>query len=176
MPINKIEVYKLYDEGITLQKIGNLFGVSKQRIWQIIKVDYDKVKTARHSRANIIKPNQSEIYVYNKLSKLYKNANVNLQPLNSHFDILFNDKKIEVKYANKPKIIGKRQYYRFNYIKSITPVDFYIFVVGDLKSPICYIRPSDELKFNFTHIPLEPIYKSKWQRKYREKWGKYFGY
>lgn len=176
MLTKKEEIVKLYDDGITLQEIGNRFNISRQRVWQIIKKDYTKIKFSRISHGRKPRPRRSEIYVQKKLSKMYPKAKVELQNYNSHFDLLFNKKKVEIKYARVTREIQGRKYYSFTSVKSIdSDIFVYILLCGDLENPVSYIVPAQEIKNNI-HIPLEPVFRTKMQRKYRESWKKYFGY
>ena len=95
--VDKNIALELYNQGYTLQKIGDRFNVSRQRIWQILKRNYALIKN-HHEKKAIYNSNSrpSELYMIGKLFKLgYK---VEPQPYNHPFDFLVNGKKVEMKY------------------------------------------------------------------------------
>lgn len=168
--MNRIkEVCKLYESGITLQKIGEKFGVSRQRIWQIIKPFYKKLdKDKRHEGAfankfsQAIIPNKHEIYLYRKLSRL--GFNVELQPYNAPFDLLVNGKKVQVKY----RVLKRKWRVRFSYLKDKEEADFLILTMIKGKYKKSWIFPKGTFS-NFKNLAWKKKYKT-YNTKYIEKW------
>lgn len=158
--VNRDIAFKMYNDGATLQEIGNRFGVSRQRINQIINSTYD---TQGHRRTYTApSPNASEEYVFQKLQSLgYKVEHTNKQ---SPYDLLLNDKiRVEVKYRSH----GEKAYYRIHQLKP-NRFDVLIFIAGD--QDVAYIIPSSECG-RFLTIPVNPIFKTRKQRKYRNNWN-----
>lgn len=175
------QILDLYRQGDTLISIGNRFGISKQRVWQIIKPRYqeladDGVDRPHHCERNTTTSRPAELYVYGKL----KSLGVDFQPTNycAPYDAIVNGKKVEIKHRSLPKrtkIEGHDYwFYNFNYLKPKTPIDCYIFVCGDLnRSPKCYIYEASKVK-NYKRIPSQHLYKgtSRRYKEYLERWDK----
>ncbi len=170
--VNKDEALKLYNEGETLQFIGDKFNVSRQRIWQVLK-PFNKDITYQHRdyTMRVTKnPRPEEIFIANKLKKL--GLNVEFQSYNNYFDLLVNNKKVEIKYRTIPvkKNDTTNLYYEFIYNVSKDIIDFYIFIVGKLPNSDFYIIPSNKTKKHFV-VPVSPRYKTKKNRFYKNNWA-----
>jgi hypothetical protein len=164
--INKDDALKMYIEGATLQEIATKYGVSKQRINQVIRPIYNGWNF-RHVHSSEI-PLESEIYIANKLKKLgHKVTYKNHQDL---YD-LFVDTEIRIEVKQRKTIFNKNgsYYYHFNQIEPKF-FDLLIAICGELKTSVCYIIPSYDCHANI-NIPFEPKFNTKLQRKYRESWN-----
>ena len=165
--VNKEEAIKLYKQGRTLQEIGTKYGVSRQRINQIISFLYNG-KNYRWEHL-VSCPTASEVWVRKKL--LLLGHRVKYTPKGSLFDLLVDDKKrIEVKHREKVSkgIRSRLPGYRFNQVNN-KRFDCLIAITGSLKKPVCYLFSSKDCPKTL-FIPEKPVKKTKYQKKYREMW------
>jgi len=164
------EARRLYSIGWTLKKIGEKYGVSRQRVWQIIKRSYSTIDTSKRLKRKELKanPRPPAIHVFNKLKSLgYKR--VNFMAYGSPFNIRLGKKKIEVRQRTKHELSDNT--FRFNHlIIGKEKIDFYIFLCGDLNNGVVsYIVPSDIVKDSWA-VVVNTKYNTKLNRKYRERW------
>lgn len=177
------KIIQMYVDGITMWDIGIMYKISDARVWQIIKKHYNNLDLSkRHDkkRATVKRATKSELFVYEKLKEL----NINFEPTvwNDYYDIDIGDKKVEIKHRSKPdktfyKVKDKEKYkgytelYKFNYLTPKHPVDYFIFVCGELdKDTKFYIYPADILKDNLS-IQVNPTHGRQLKNlKYLENW------
>lgn len=159
------DIINLYLKGLKFREIGEKYGITKQRVWQILKFANGEYDSRNKKVRKIPHPNPSENFVFGKLATLgYK---FEPMPYNHPFDAIVEGKKVEIKYRSRTRRIGRDRIlaYSFNDVKDTVPIDFYIFVCGDLNyNPKCYIYPSNEIGRN-KFFPIEFIYKAS-ERKY----------
>ena len=153
------EIVRLYDEGKeTLKKIGERFGVSKQRVWQIVS----KYRIKRR-KSGLENPRESEKWVANKLRSMGMSAEHN--GYNGSYDILCKKKlRIEVKHC----LHSHNNYAHFHNIRKYN-FDFLIALIGKLGEHTSYIVPVSEC-YRCMSFPINPKSTTRKQRKYREKW------
>jgi hypothetical protein len=168
------EMIKLYELGTSFREIGEQFGISKQRVWQILKLKWGDYDNRNHKISNVCNNTPSELYVFGRFSVL--GFKFTPMPYNHSFDVVVEGKRVEIKYKSRPShqiIRGCVQNkYKFNYLKDKVNVDFYIFVCGELNhNPKCYIYRGDEVGMTLG-IPEKFIYKAYENRynKHLENW------
>lgn len=176
--VNKSLAIAMYIQGFSLSKIGEEFGVSRQRVWQIIKKHYSSITSDIKGREkprpgeDWCIPIASEKYVYSKLKRRgYKPEYLSYC---NTADIVANGNKIQVKYRSNPVHRGKDSYYySFNYLTEKVKPDIYVFVCGNLNNPISYIVPGKDINTDSLNIPETPKSKTtkKFKRNYLEKWS-----
>lgn len=168
--LNKQEVFSLYDSGHTLKYIGDKFGVSRQRVSQYMRRHREGNFTPRGGRAGKhVLPRPSETYVLGLLT--LHGIPAEHRGYNDHFDILAQGKRIEVKHRSKSKREGKYTYYRFHNLSGFEPVDFFVFVCGDINRASCYVVPSSEVGKDYAISPSPTTAPSiRKARLYKEAW------
>ena len=161
-------IFEMYKKYYRLTDIAKKYGISRQRVWQIIKHYFikNKPKKIRSKDASyLIRSTPSENFVYKKLRKL----KIKYKPtgMGDYYDVLIGNKKVEIKYRSKPY----HNFYCFNNLISMYPIDYYIFVCGELnKTAKFYIYPSKKVKNN---LKLQDNYISRKipvSNKYFESW------
>jgi len=172
--IRENEIIKLYESGITFREIGEKYGISKQRVWQILKLRWGDYDNRNKKIRNACSSTPSELYVYGRLSVM--GFKFMPMPYNHSFDVLIGSKRVEIKYSSKPRTViisgCPQTRYTFNYLKDLVDVNFYIFVCGDINhNPKCYIYPAEKVS-NTKAIPSSFIYKASERKynKYLENW------
>lgn len=164
------DIINMYEDGKTYQLIADKYGISRQRVWQIVKPIYEKLDTSRRKKYDVsvfTKPTPSELYLYGKLK--YLNIKFKIQPLQYYFDVLIKKYKVEIKHRSVTKNIyfkdDRYKGYCFNNLKPIHPIDYYIFICGDLKKhPDCYIYKASlignthVIPINFKRAKIEKRY------------------
>ena len=159
------EIVRRYKLGETLRSIGEKFDISKQRVWQIISVcGCGSISNKRRIMAN---PLDSEKHIASILRK--KGFKVEYMPYNHIFDLLARSRvRIEVKYR---LTAGGDRYYHFPYLNNKN-FDVFIAICGDYKNHKAdyYIFPGSVVKHHIS-IPKNPIFKTRRQRLYKNKWG-----
>lgn len=167
--IDKAIAIKMYNEGTSLAKIGKVFGVSRQRIWQALKPSYKELVShpPRYVLSYSIRPEES--WVVKKLKTLGMVAQ--FQGCTAPYDILANGKKIEVKYRSRPQRHMKSgDYYEFSPLVSRSDIDYWILIFGDIKNPNAYIIPGKDNPKSI-YIPVTPKFNTSSRRKYLNKWS-----
>jgi len=168
------DLIKMYESGISFREIGEKYGISKQRVWQILKLKWGDYNNRNHRIKNVCNSNPSELYIFGRLAIM--GLKFTPMPYGHSFDVVVEGKRIEIKHRSKPShqiIRGCVQNkYKFSYLKDKVSVDFYIFVCGDLNhNPKCYIYPSNKVSTTLG-IPSEFVYKAYEDRynRYLENW------
>lgn len=159
----KEKIVLLYKSGATLEAIGKVFGISKQRVWQILK---NHSCNRRGKLAGKVNPREAEKITYEKLKK--KGYDVKCQGYSEEFDLLINDKlRVEVKHRR-----GKNKaYVLFHYLDGVRS-DVHVLLVGKLGKHLTYIIPSREFNGGKSlSLPVNPKVNTKIQRKFKENWG-----
>lgn len=136
--LDKLLILEKYQEGKTLRAIGSEFGVSKQRINQIVRPFYTGTNfRSKHGKPS---PSKSELRVGKKLKEL--GFNFSFTRYMDLYDIdLNNGKRIEVKYASK--LNKPNNYFMYPDINP-SSFDFLIAIAGDLKKrSVYFIIPSE---------------------------------
>lgn len=165
--IDRAVTLNLYNTGVPLSEIGRMFGVSRQRIWQVIKpLSQGAVK--RYPLGTKVHSTKEEERVYKLLVR--KGFDVKKQDYNAPFDLLVNGKKVEIKYRSCPDIHNGSPFYKFNYLKGRENIDFYIFVCGEFDENI-YIVPNEVVgkTYQISSDPKNKQAKRK-SRLYQENW------
>lgn len=162
-------VIKMHDDGKTLQEIGKAFDISRQRVWQILKKECFVIKNYHKKTYIKIHNTPSEIYIIGKLTLL--GFNVKSQPYNHYFDLLVNNKKIEIKYRKSAKFNGSAYYYSFQDLKPVKPIDLFIFMCGKIGVEKFFIVPSDKVNNTFNIAVFPKKYSQKIiHNRYLENW------
>jgi hypothetical protein len=167
--VDPAKALEMYNQGMTLKSIGDIFNVSRQRAWQIVKTRYDQVTIGQRQNSTKISPRPEEKYVFKQL-KQHGFSDVRHQTYGAPFDIEADGLKIEIKYRSDTDEDGQ---YNFGYLKGREKVDFYILLAGSIKSPTAYIVPGKDIKNSF-NIPAFPknrqaklkkwLYEDKWEQ------------
>lgn len=167
------QIIKMYVKGISLWDISIKYKISDARVWQIIKKHYNNIDLSnRHNKkqATSKRATKSELFVYKKLKEL----NINFEPTvwNDYYDLDIGNKKVEIKHRSKTVNRGFSDLFTFNYLTPKHPIDYFIFVCGQLdKNTKFYIYPAKILKDNLS-IQTESKYKKELKSyKYLENWG-----
>lgn len=165
--IDRAVTLNLYNSGVPLSEIGNMFGVSRQRIWQIVK-PFSQSVIKRYPPGTKEHSTKEEQFIYDLLIK--KGFVVKKQDYNAPFDLLVNGKKVEIKYRSKPDLHEGSLFYKFNYLKGREDVDFYIFICGKIIENI-YIVPNEKVRQTYL-ISANPHNKQakRKARLYKENW------
>lgn len=168
--VDKEKAFSMWYSGSTLKSIGDLYGVSKQRIWQIVKARYyelPEIEEYEHV-PTMVRPNKSEIYVGTILSQMgYRFEHM---PCLYPYDLTVGKSKVEVKHRSKTN----KGRYIFKELYSREEVDFFVFVCGDLGPQTKhYIVPACVVN-SYINIPDEPIYTptKMFEKRYRDAWHK----
>jgi len=172
------KIVRLYEKGDALAEIGKKFGISRQRVWQIVKFskngNYEKKDQRFLIPGDCINSRPSETYVLGKLSRMGVKAKA--MPYNHWFDLDVNGLAVEIKSRTKPTKRyddSKLLEWKFSNTSSKMRPDFYIFVCGNLnKRSTCYVVPGNKVGVSFS-IPVNPHYervKRKYE-KYKENWS-----
>jgi hypothetical protein len=161
------EAIYMYNAGIPLSRIGNYFGVSRQRVDQVLKRYKGIVPIKRRERKlNKVAVNPSEEYVIGKLRAM--GLHVDPQPYTAPFDLLVEGKRVEVKHRKVSDDNNGYPQYKFLQCSRRIELDYFVFVCGDLSDARCYIVPATNVKDSYT---ISVIYRN-WSDKiqYLEKW------
>lgn len=172
--VNKPLAVAMYLQGFGLTDIGREFGVSRQRVWQIIKREYQPLLfnglQKKNIRATSVMPRPEEKYVMRQLQK--RGLEPRFLGYNLPADIAIGEKTIQVKYRRKPSH-HKGTYFHFNFLTEKEKPDFYIFVCGNLVHPICFIVSGQEINSDSLSVPDIPKSKKtkRFYRKYKDNWA-----
>jgi hypothetical protein len=169
------EITKLYQSNHTLENIGRQFGISKQRVWQIIKSN--QVAQGNHRRRNKPKKtnttaSESEIWVAETLRCM--GFSVVHMPKISHYDLSADGLRIEVKHRSLTDVrISENSpypysHYQFTSVRSRFPIDFYILLCGFLPKPATYIFPESNIRSSMSIAEIPVKQSKKWQ--FLEAW------
>ena len=159
----------LYHSGVTYQEIGNRFGVSRQRVQQILSTQGLRRREIFNNKKQ--NPRSSEKLVKRKLEEL--GHKVQFSPYNYPFDLLVDGfYKVEVKHIKRIATGNKKwvQYRTMLYLHP-HPFDYLVFVAGELKSPAFYIFACDQLEGKqYISVAKNPVNLSKHQKQNRGRW------
>jgi len=158
---DKIKLLAIYNEGSkTLQQMANMHGISRQRVWQILKSDHGLIRRSPNAMTIVHKPYE-DIFEQQLIDKgiFYEK-----QPYNAPFDFIVECKKIEVKYLEKKK--NGHKIFKFNNVKSTELVDYYVFITKSVDVSF-YIVPAEKVT-KYVSIPVNP----KWSKylEYKNRW------
>jgi len=175
--VNKPLAIAMYLQGFSLGNIGKEFGVSRQRIWQIVKKHYSSISNDLKER-NKPKPgmgwcipNPSEKYVYSKLRR--RGYNPKYLDYCNTADLMVGNKRVQIKYRSLPTYKGNNAYYHFNYLTEKIKPDVYVFVCGNLVKPLCYVVSGEKIDKDSMSISVEPKSRKtkRFRRNHLEKWS-----
>lgn len=168
--INVNVAIKLHNDGFSNVYIGELFNVSRQRIWQVLKRNGVKL-IGKKKVSGTVHNNSSELYILKILKQ--KGFVVKRQGYNNDYDFLVNNKKVEVKYRSKGVLSRNKRtpYFDFNNLKMIEKIDFYIFICNKIPNTKIFIVPCNKVKNTFG-MSLKPFSKKTKLRynMYLERW------
>lgn len=169
-----IAVLEMYNKGYPLSYIGRVFGVSRQRIWQIVKNNLTKVDTKKRDepRAQKQNPRDEEVVIIRKLNK----QGIDAYPANynSPYDIfLKSGKTIEVKRRTKTIKKGGSYYWSFNYLFGKEKPDYCVLICIDGKKINYFIVPGEQITSSHINISTDPKNKNtrRFYKKYLDKWS-----
>lgn len=159
-------VIQLYHKGLTYNEIGKEFGVSRQRIQQILSTK--KIRRREINSNKTTNPTPSEILVAKKLKEL--GHFVKHMPYNYPYDMFVDRKiKIEVKYRKSLyKRKGIKSCYRINLYEK--DFDFLVVVLKSLEDPIFYIFSRKQVGGSTLNIVGNTLNYSKYQKNNLERW------
>lgn len=167
--VDRNQAIALYQSGKPLHEIGDLFGVSRQRINQILR-DCDVDKRTRFTKGTHF--NQSEKIISVRMAE--NGIENKIMPYAADYDIeTINGKKIEVKYRSVPKKeMTKFGLYSTYQIKFYNKrFDYAIVMIGDIEDPKIYVFDKSEIGKSLT-ISEKQKYKSKRLVKAKNAWSK----
>lgn len=166
--VDREQAVNLYNQGKTLREIGEEFGVSRQRVWQVLKPLAKKITTNHTKKYSKKCPRPEEIFVAKKLEKM--GATVEIQVYNNYYDLLVNGLKVEIKHRTKVHGLGNgSKGYSFLNLIPKYPIDFFIFICGELESATFYIIPASKVKFGTSFAYSYKNYSKRMS--YKENWG-----
>lgn len=176
------KIVELYSKGMVMSKIGQKWNITDARVWQIVKKHYNNIDTSKrqYKKQSLIKRlTKSEKFVCEKLKSL--GIKFETTGYNEYYDLTIKNKKVEIKFRSKPikinyktddsKSKGCVELYKFNFLIPRHPIDYFIFVCGQLnKETKFYIYPANILKDNLA-IQTNHVYNIKPKSlKYLENW------
>jgi hypothetical protein len=160
--INKNTLEKLLEEGKSYKAIGDMFGVSKQRVQQL-RAKHFLYKPLRRASKKV-HANASELYVASLLQKM--GHTVTLMPYNHPFDLLVNGTiRVEIKHCKR----GQGTSYHACNIRSLNH-DIFVFVTGEIKNATIYIVRSNKKRTGIS-APIVPKHNTIYQKLHRENWA-----
>jgi hypothetical protein len=154
----KTEITRLYNRGDTLVDIGRSYGISRQRVWQIIKCQPKLKRRCDFDNKWKPHPSKSEIYIAELLRK--KGHKVKYNGYAGGYDLLV-DKKIRVEVKSRISR-GKLNYALFNYLDTRN-FDLLICLLG--KEKRVYIMPASDVGSSL-ELPFNPKYRTRKQKMY----------
>lgn len=170
--IDKTEALRRYNNGEKLREIGLFFGVSKQRIWQVVKSSEGITREHRKCFNNTLVENlrPDEKYVFDKFFSL--GIKVETTGYNEVFDLLIKKKRVQIKFMSN---CDKDGFFRFHGIKECGYIDFYVFLCGPLEKCNAFIVDSKDINGqSCLSISAIPRYKKSYRfhKKNKNRWNK----